>query len=82
MYDVAQLMDDPHVRARQTMVTVTDPDLGPVRMQNVLFRMSQTPGNIRHTGRPRYADTEAVLGGELGLSDDQLAELRKRGIVA
>ena len=82
VYDVAQLMDDPHVRARQTMVTVTDPALGPVRMQNVLFRMSQTPGNIRHTGRPRNADTDEVLGGELGLSDDQLADLRKRGVVA
>jgi crotonobetainyl-CoA:carnitine CoA-transferase CaiB-like acyl-CoA transferase len=79
VYDVADLMSDPHVIDRETIITVEDPDLGPLRMQNVLFRMSDTPGAVRFTGRPLGADTDAVLGEELGLD---LKGLRERGIVA
>src|SRR6185437_8111578 len=79
VYDVADLLSDPHVVERETITTVEDEELGPVRMQNVLFRMSDTPGEIRFTGRPLGADTDAILGDELGLD---VAELRERGIVA
>jgi len=79
VYDVADLLADPHVIARGTIARVEDDDLGPVRMQDVLFRMSQTPGSIRFTGRALGADTDAILGDELGLD---VAGLRERGIVA
>jgi crotonobetainyl-CoA:carnitine CoA-transferase CaiB-like acyl-CoA transferase len=79
VYDVADLMADPHVIERETITTVEDEDLGPVRMQNLLFRLSATPGEIRFTGRPLGADTDAILGDELGLD---VADLRERGIVA
>jgi crotonobetainyl-CoA:carnitine CoA-transferase CaiB-like acyl-CoA transferase len=81
VYDVAELMDDPHVQARDMITTVDDPDLGPVRMQNVLFRMSRTPGAIRFTGRAIGADTDEILTGELGIAADRVSALRKRGIV-
>ena len=79
VYDVADLLADPHVIARETFSTIDDEDLGPVRMQNVLFRMSATPGAIRFTGRRLGADTDEILGDELGLD---VGELRERGIVA
>lgn len=81
VYDVAELMADPQVRAMDMITTVDDRDLGPVRMQNVLYRMSGTPGAIRFTGRDLGADTDAVLGGELGVPADQLAALRERGVI-
>ena len=79
VYDVADLMADPQIIARDAITEVDDPDLGPMRMQNLLFRMSGTPGAIRFTGRPLGADTDAILGDELGLD---VAGLRERGIVA
>jgi crotonobetainyl-CoA:carnitine CoA-transferase CaiB-like acyl-CoA transferase len=79
VYDVAELMADPQIVARDAITQVDDPDLGPVRMQNLLFRMSDTPGAIRFTGRQLGADTDAILGDELGLD---VAGLRARGIVA
>jgi crotonobetainyl-CoA:carnitine CoA-transferase CaiB-like acyl-CoA transferase len=82
IYDVADLLADPHIEARQTVTTVDDPDLGPLRMQNVLFRMSDTPGSIRHTGRPLGAATDDVFVTELGVSPQRITELRDRGIVA
>ncbi|TDE07434.1 CaiB/BaiF CoA transferase family protein [Jiangella asiatica] len=82
VYDVAELMADPHVQAVDMVTSVPDDDLGTVRMQNVLFGLSETPGSIRWTGRRLGADTDDVLGGELGVPADRLAALRERGVVA
>jgi crotonobetainyl-CoA:carnitine CoA-transferase CaiB-like acyl-CoA transferase len=81
VYDVEDLMNDPHVRETDMITEVNDDELGRVRMQNVLFRMSETPGSIRWTGRSLGADTDAILGGELGMSDERLAALRDRGVI-
>jgi crotonobetainyl-CoA:carnitine CoA-transferase CaiB-like acyl-CoA transferase len=81
VYDVEELMADAHVRETGMITEVADDDLGRVRMQNVLFRMSETPGSIRWTGRSLGADTDAVLGGELGIGDARLAALRERGVI-
>ncbi|MBU6535775.1 CaiB/BaiF CoA transferase family protein [Streptomyces mayonensis] len=78
--DVRDVMDDPQYRALDTVTTVDDPELGPLRMQNVLFRLSATPGAIRWAGRPHGADTEEVLTG-LGLSPADVKELREEGVV-
>jgi crotonobetainyl-CoA:carnitine CoA-transferase CaiB-like acyl-CoA transferase len=82
VYDVADLMDDPQVRALEMITTLDDPDLGRVRMQNVLYRMSETPGDIRFAGRPLGADSDEILAGELGIDPARLAALRERGVVA
>ncbi|MFJ4683388.1 CaiB/BaiF CoA transferase family protein [Streptomyces sp. NPDC088789] len=76
--DVREVMTDPQYAALDTVTTVDDPDLGPLRMQNVLFRLSATPGAIRWAGRPHGADTDTVLT-ELGLTPAELADLRKEG---
>ncbi|MBQ1038752.1 CoA transferase [Micromonospora sp. C81] len=81
VYKPSELLDDPQVRALELVTTVDDPDLGPVRMQNVLWRMSRTPGRIRFTGRALGADTDAVLGDELGLSAEEMAALRERDVL-
>lgn len=76
--DVRDVMEDPQYQALDTITTVDDPELGPLRMQNVLFRLSATPGAIRWTGRPHGADTDPVLA-ELGLSEAELTALREAG---
>lgn len=81
VYTVADLLADPHVIETELVTTVTDPTLGSVRMQNLLFGLSGSPGRIRFTGRPPYADTAGVLGA-LGIGPEQLAGLRERGVVA
>ncbi|KUL67852.1 MULTISPECIES: CaiB/BaiF CoA-transferase family protein [Streptomyces] len=76
--DVRDVMTDPQYAALDTVTTVDDPELGALRMQNVLFRLSATPGAIRWAGRPHGADTDEVLTG-LGLSPAELAALREEG---
>jgi crotonobetainyl-CoA:carnitine CoA-transferase CaiB-like acyl-CoA transferase len=81
VYDVAQLFADPQVQARDAVTTVDDEDLGPLRMQNVWFRLSRTPGRIRFPGRRLGQDTDAVLTERLGYTPEQVAALRKDGVV-
>lgn len=76
--DVRDVMTDPQYAALGTITTVPDPELGDLRMQNVLFRLSDTPGAIRWAGRPHGADTEAILTG-LGLTDPEITALREAG---
>ena len=49
-------------------------------MQNVLYRLSETPGGIKWTGRKKGADNAAVFA-DLGLTDEQVAGLAEHGIV-
>jgi crotonobetainyl-CoA:carnitine CoA-transferase CaiB-like acyl-CoA transferase len=78
--DVRGVLADPQYAALGTVQTVDDDELGPVKMQNVLFRMSATPGRIRWPGRPHGADTDEVLA-KIGVTAEQLAALRESGVV-
>ena len=69
VYNAAQILADPHYRARQSIVEAPDPDLGPVAMPGIVPRLSKTPGSIRHTGPTAIgADTNTVLAALLGLA--------------
>jgi crotonobetainyl-CoA:carnitine CoA-transferase CaiB-like acyl-CoA transferase len=81
IYDVAQLMADPHVQAREAITTVADEDLGPLKMQNLMFRMQATPGAIRFPGRRLGQDNHAVYAERHGLTPDRIVELRDNGVI-
>src|SRR5690606_2190692 len=78
VYDVADLMEDPQIKALEAITEVDDPELGPLRMQNVMFRLSRTPGAIRWAGTGHGADTDALLGA-LGCTAAEIAALRAEG---
>jgi len=80
IYSVADVMDDPQYAALGSIAGVEDPDLGTVKMQNVLFRLSETPGRIRWTG-PALGEHNEEVYGELGIDPAQLEALRREGVV-
>jgi crotonobetainyl-CoA:carnitine CoA-transferase CaiB-like acyl-CoA transferase len=81
IYDIGQIMEDPQYQALDSITSVDDPDLGSVKMQNVMFRMSNTPGRIRWAGRRLGQDNQAVYCEELGLSEADLTELHEKGVL-
>lgn len=81
VYDIAQIMEDPQYEALGSIATIDDAELGSVKMQNVMFRMSETPGRIRWAGRRLGADNSAIYCDELGLTKDELAELVENGVL-
>jgi crotonobetainyl-CoA:carnitine CoA-transferase CaiB-like acyl-CoA transferase len=78
--DVSDIAADPQYAALGTFVDVPDEELGSVTMQNVLFRMSETPGEIRWAGPPLGRHTDEVLA-ELGYSPERIGALREQGVV-
>lgn len=82
IYDVRDVLADPQYQALDSVTTVSDPVLGPVRMQNVLYRLSETPGRIGWTGRAKGADTYRILRDRLGLSDSEINTLVRDGVIS
>ena len=74
-------MTDPQIEALDAITTVADEDLGAVRMQNVMFRLSESPGAIRFTGRRLGQDNDQVYREQLGLIPQRIAELRAEGVI-
>jgi crotonobetainyl-CoA:carnitine CoA-transferase CaiB-like acyl-CoA transferase len=80
VYDAADIATDPQYAALGTFVELDDPELGPLVLQNVMMRLSRTPGSVEWAGRPLGADTDAVLD-ELGVDGRTRDALRAEGVV-
>jgi formyl-CoA transferase len=80
VYSIVDIVEDPHVRDRETLTRVDDPELGPLLMQNMIARLTATPGEIRHPGPPLGRHNDEVYG-KLGLSRDEILELRRQGAI-
>lgn len=81
IYTAPDMMADPHFQARQAIVSVAHPEFGPLKMQNVAPRLSETPGAIRHPGPELGADNDDVYRRILGLADAVMADYAERGII-
>ena len=80
-YDIGQIFQDPQYQARDDIIEVLDEDLGPIKMTNAFPFMSETPAEIRHAGPRKGEHNRDILVGELGLSEQDLAELEKDGVI-
>jgi crotonobetainyl-CoA:carnitine CoA-transferase CaiB-like acyl-CoA transferase len=81
IYDAQQLVDDPHVKAREAFVRMPDPELGSILLQNVVPRFTNNPGRMRWAGNPTIgADTESVLA-DAGYGVEEIARLAAEGVI-
>ena len=80
IYDVRDVIADPQFQALESLVRVPDDELGSVLMQNVLFRLSETPGSI-HSAGPAIGQHTAQVLAEHGYGPEEIDELRRKGAV-
>ena len=80
LYDIRDIVKDPHYLAREDIVEVTDDDLGTVRMHGVIPKFSRTPGAIRRSGGDRGNDNNSFFG-DLGMDSSELQALRREGVI-
>ncbi|MFJ5700009.1 CaiB/BaiF CoA transferase family protein [Arthrobacter sp. NPDC093139] len=69
VYDAETLLSDEHFSQRAMFVSIQDPDLGAVKVQAPVARMSESPGSVKFLGKSIGADNEAVFLEELLQSD-------------
>jgi len=79
----ADMMKDPHFQAREALLAFPDHPRWPgLTMQNVFPKLSETPGSVRSLAPEQVGqDNAEVLGGRLGLSDQELRALADAGVI-
>ena len=80
VYTAKDIAEDPHYRARDMLLSQTTRDGYTVQVPGIVPKLSATPGTIRSSAPHLGDDTDAVLA-EAGLSDEQIALLRSKGVI-
>jgi crotonobetainyl-CoA:carnitine CoA-transferase CaiB-like acyl-CoA transferase len=78
---VAEVLDeDPHVQAREMVVEIDHPTIGPMKTLGVPVKLSATPGAVRRPAPLLGQHTDEILA-ELGYSADEIGEFRTARVV-
>ncbi|MEN9330589.1 MAG: hypothetical protein RLZZ484_1777 [Pseudomonadota bacterium] len=80
IYTVADIAADPHYRAREMIQQVQMDDGSTLDVPGIVPKLSRTPGSHRRNAPRIGQDTDDVLR-EMGLSNDQIQQLKAQGIV-
>lgn len=81
VFNIADIIANPHVQARDMVIESPDGNGPPLKMEGVVPKMSETPGAVRHAGREMGANNVEIFEQRLGLSADELAALKSDGII-
>lgn len=81
LFTARDMVEDEHYAARENIIEVEHPEIGPFPMQNVVPRLTETPGEVRWTGPKLGEHNEEVFGEVLGLGEEEREALCERGIV-
>ncbi len=78
---IDDIFSDPHYAARENVIQIDHPTLGSITMPGVVPHFSGTPGKVIHPGRDIGADNESIYGDLLGVSSEELEQLRQSGVI-
>lgn len=80
VYDIDDIIDDPHILARGVIVNLPDQELGEAAHHNVIPRLSETPGGFRISAPSLGQHTDQYLS-QAGFSKDELEALRQQNCI-
>ena len=78
---VVDTMNDPHYKARNMIRTVPDRILGEVMIPGFPLKFSAFPKPLEISAPLLGEHGDAILRGQLGMSDAEIAELRSQGVL-
>ena len=81
IYRAPEMLRDPHFKAREAIVSVPHPDFGELKMQNVVPKLSETPGSIRSPSPQLGEHNDETYLGLLGLNTERYAALKKNKVI-
>ena len=81
IYTARDMLADPHFAARDAIVRLAHPDFGEFPLQNVVPKLSATPGRVRTLGPGLGEHNAEVYGDVLGLDENRLGALAAQGVI-
>lgn len=78
---IADIFADEHIQARENIVVHDDPRFGELAVAGIMPKLSQTPGDVRSLGPDLGANNDEVYGQWLGLTTEEVAILREKGVI-
>jgi succinyl-CoA:(S)-malate CoA-transferase subunit B len=81
VYAIDEIFDDPQYQARNNILMFNDARAGEVAVPNTVPRLIGTPGGVKWLGPALGAHNTEILGGMLGLSESELADLATKRVV-
>ncbi|MCP4416541.1 MAG: CoA transferase, partial [Chloroflexi bacterium] len=79
--NIAQVLDNPQVKARNTRIDVPHPVAGSVPLINSPLKIPTTPTSVRYPPPTLGQHTEEILQEMLGYDETAVADLRKEHII-
>jgi len=80
IYNVADIVADPHYQAREMILDAQLPGGAHVKMPGIVPKLSETPGSVNWQGPALGEHTDSVLS-DLGLTAADIAQLKTEGVV-
>ena len=82
IYTIADIFEDPQFQVRDMLLEHVDPEFGSYIGPGIVPKLTRTPGAVRWSATwDEGSHNQEVYGGLLGLTDDELAELREEGVL-
>jgi formyl-CoA transferase len=81
IYRAPEMLDDPHFKAREAIVSVPHPDFGELRMQNVAPKLSATPGGIRLPSPALGQHNDEIYLQLLEMDRDRYEQLKAQRVI-
>ncbi len=78
---VGEILEDPHLHAREMIVELTHPDYGPLRVLGMPIKLSGTPAVVQNAP-PRFGEHNQEVLTMLGFDEEAIERLLKAGVVS
>ena len=81
IYRAPEMLEDPHFKARQAIIKIMHPEFGKLAMQNVVPRLSRTPGKVHSPDPTLGQHNEEIFQGLLGMEDSAIESLNDAEVI-
>jgi crotonobetainyl-CoA:carnitine CoA-transferase CaiB-like acyl-CoA transferase len=78
---VGEILEDPHIRARDMVAELTHPEYGPLRTLGIPIKLSDTPGVVENAP-PKFGEHNRDVLTELGYEDAEIAKFANDGVIS
>ena len=78
---VGEILEDPHIQAREMVVQLTHPEYGPLRMLGIPIKLSDTPGAVENAP-PRFGEHNREVLMKLGYTEEEIRGFAETGAIS